>query len=275
MRLTVIVDNLCCRQNLLAEWGYSALLETPEGALMIDTAEHGHVLLHNMTALKINPADIGDLFLSHGHFDHCGGLGEMLRQVPRLRVWGAPGLATERRFGDDAAKTTPLGGGELLRLPDLRPVRDAVTILPGVIAFDVPQEARDPAYVHHERLWEVDGEGRILPDRFSDDLSLLVYGEHGPSLLLGCAHAGLPNIMRHVRERFGVTSLYAVVGGMHLAPVNPMLLDAWMNGLSAFPVRLWRPNHCTGFKAAARLAARMAGSDVDVDWAGAGTRLTL
>lgn len=271
MKCTVIVDNMCVRPGLMAEWGYAALLTTPHGSLLIDTAGHGASLLHNLRALRIDPASIGDVFLSHGHFDHCGGLGELLVHAPRIRIWGASRIAAERWGGEDPAALREEGGGQLLRLAGLRAIEDEAEILPGVTAFAVPAQARDPSFVHHDDMWERGPEGALIPDSFADDLSLLVRGERGVSVLLGCAHAGTPNILRYAAERFGVSSFYAVIGGMHLASLSKEGLAAWMDALTAFDVAVWRPAHCTGFQAASALAARCR----DVDWAGAGAVVDL
>lgn len=270
MKMTIVVDNLSCRQSLLSEWGYSALLETPTGNVLLDTGEHGDILMHNLRELHIRPERINHIILSHGHFDHCGGLGELLKHAPQATLWGAPQISIRRGTGADPTQAFAQGGGALLQIP-MTSVKDAATVMPGVIAFDVPQEERNLTFVHQKNMWEAAPDGSFRPDSFADDLSLLIEGVYGYSLLLGCAHAGLPNILCHIRKRFGISSLYAVIGGMHLAPVAPEKMDQWIQALRVVEVQCWRPNHCTGFRAAAKLAAFFE----DVDWAGAGTRMEL
>ena len=108
-------------------------------------------------------------------------------------------------------------------------------------------------------------------DTFADDLSLLVEGEQGVSLLLGCAHSGLPNILAYARDHFGVKSFHTVIGGTHLSAFSGAKLTASIEAMKAFDVRHWRPNHCTGFAAAAALACQFS----DVQWAGAGSLIAL
>ena len=81
----------------------------------------------------------------------------------------------------------------------------------------VPQNARDPQFVNTKNMWEERSNGKIVPDTFADDLSLLVKGERGYSVILGCAHAGLPNILRYAQETFGIASFDTVLGGTHLS----------------------------------------------------------
>lgn len=102
-------------------------------------------------------------------------------------------------------------------------------------------------------MWEVAPDGQIIADRFEDDVSLAVKGEKGWSLLLGCAHAGLPNIMQRAKDLFAIERLHMVVGGSHLCGVDPEDYGVWFDRLAEFPVEKWRLNHCTGFKAAAAM----------------------
>lgn len=79
-------------------------------------------------------------------------------------------------------------------------------------------------------------DGQIIADRFEDDVSLAVKGEKGWSLLLGCAHAGLPNIMQRAKDLFAIERLHMVVGGSHLCGVDPEDYGVWFDRLAEFPV---------------------------------------
>lgn len=269
MRYTVLVDNMCMVQGLYSEWGYSGCLQTPDATLLFDTAGILHVLEHNMRFLGIAPESVTDVVLSHGHFDHTAGLFDVIRMAPNARLWAALEAGRERR--GDADKKRLCSGGALMARCGFNPIDPYKEVVPGVYAFTVPESERDEAYVGHKDMWCVDDEGDIVPDTFSDDVSLLVKGNKGYSLLLGCAHAGLPNIMRFVAKTFDVKEFDTVLGGTHLCIMEPAYYEHWMKALSAYPVKHWRPCHCTGFKAGAALARMFD----DVDWAGAGTRHEL
>lgn len=232
MQLTVVVENQTSSQNLLAEWGYSAWLQTEDAVILLDTGGIQHTLQHNLTALGLNARRITDLVLSHGHFDHTSGVMDVLRLAPHARVWAAPGIGRER-LGDADAKRAS-GGGSML----------------AGLAFS-----------------PIDPFGEIVPDTFADDVSLLAQTEKGASVLLGCAHAGLPNILRYASRTFGIDRFHTVLGGTHLSGVAPADYPLWMQELTQYKVEHWRPCHCTGFKAAAELTRTFD----DVDWAAAGT----
>ena len=82
MQLTVVVENQTSSQSLLAEWGYSAWLQTEDTVILLDTGGIQHTLQHNLTALGLNARRITDLVLSHGHFDHTSGVMDVLRLAP-------------------------------------------------------------------------------------------------------------------------------------------------------------------------------------------------
>lgn len=265
MQLTVVVENQTSSQKLLAEWGYSAWLDTGEAVVMLDTGGIQHTLQHNLTALKLDAGRITDLVLSHGHFDHTSGVMDVLRLSPHARVWAAPSIGRKRLGDADARRSS--GGGSMLAGLSFTPIDPYVEVVPGVIAFTVPDEARDPRWVSTHNMFEQTEAGCIVPDTFADDVSMLVQTERGASVLLGCAHAGLPNILQYASSTFGIREFHTVLGGTHLSGVAPSDYPMWMQELSRFQVKHWRPCHCTGFKAAAALARTFD----DVDWAAAGT----
>lgn len=269
MKLTVVVDNLCCKSGLLAEWGYCAHLQSESGEILLDTGGPGHVLEHNLRCLNISVSALKAIVLSHSHYDHVSGILDLVYRAKEAVVYAGDGIQTERRGDADAKRRN--GGFDIRTLPKHCLVKDYETVLADVYAFTVPKNERNPHFVCCSNLWEVDGQGSIVPDGFEDDLSMAVLTENGWSLLLGCAHAGLPNILERAKTLFGIEEFDTIVGGTHLCSVSPEHYDEWLDKLSQYKLCRWRPNHCTSFKAASALAARF----TDVDWAGCGTVLEL
>lgn len=265
MKLTVVVDNLCSKAGLLSEWGYSSWLETKTESVLIDTGSYCHVLLHNLNFLKLDPKNLSALVLSHSHFDHISGLLDVLRLAPQVTVYAGKGFDIERRGEADGKRVN--GGFPIAALPNSKIIDGVEEILEDVFAFNVPQSQRNTKFVCCKNLWEVAPDGSIRPDSFADDVSLTVKGEKGWSLLLGCSHSGLPNIIRYATKKFGIKELDTVIGGSHLCAVEPSDYPSWVEELKIVPVRHWRLSHCTSFKAAAHVAKVFE----DVDWAGAGS----
>lgn len=82
MRVTITYDNISIREDLVADWGFSALVEARGRRILFDAGARGDVLLSNMRALEIDPRSIEEVFISHPHSDHVGGLSDLLRINP-------------------------------------------------------------------------------------------------------------------------------------------------------------------------------------------------
>jgi len=88
MKVTIIFDNTLIKEGLQADWGFSALIEVRNvPRILFDTGGDGRILLSNMGKLGIDLASIEEVFISHSHFDHVGGLSSFLDQNNRVKVW--------------------------------------------------------------------------------------------------------------------------------------------------------------------------------------------
>ena len=87
MKVTIIYDNTAFRKDLQADWGFSALVEIKERKILFDTGANGRILLSNMEKLEINPKEIEDIFISHLHWDHTGGLSSFLQLNNQVKLW--------------------------------------------------------------------------------------------------------------------------------------------------------------------------------------------
>ena len=87
MKVTIVYDNTSFLKNLQADWGFSALVEFRERKILFDTGANGKILLSNMKKLKINPQEIEDVFISHLHWDHIGGLEAFLQVNNNVKLW--------------------------------------------------------------------------------------------------------------------------------------------------------------------------------------------
>jgi 7,8-dihydropterin-6-yl-methyl-4-(beta-D-ribofuranosyl)aminobenzene 5'-phosphate synthase len=87
VKITIIYDNETWLPELEADWGFSCLVEEDGRRLLFDTGAKGALLLANMKRLGLDPHSLTDIFISHAHWDHTGGLPDMLGLIPDVRVY--------------------------------------------------------------------------------------------------------------------------------------------------------------------------------------------
>ena len=87
MKVTIIYDNETWQPGLEAAWGFSCLVEANGQRLLFDTGGRGDILLQNLETLNLAPRSISEIFISHGHWDHLGGLADLLRLHRDARVY--------------------------------------------------------------------------------------------------------------------------------------------------------------------------------------------
>lgn len=156
LRLTVLYDNEAC-PGFTGSWGFSALIETDTENLLFDTGWDGTLLLKNMEKAGIDPACITKLVLSHQHWDHIGGLPEILCVNPGITVY------VPSSFSENLKK-------EIKKRAELIEVKEAIEI--------------------SDSIWST-GE---LGDKIKEQ-SLVLGTEKGSYVLTGCAHPGIDKIM--------------------------------------------------------------------------------
>jgi 7,8-dihydropterin-6-yl-methyl-4-(beta-D-ribofuranosyl)aminobenzene 5'-phosphate synthase len=130
-------------------------------------------------------------------------------------------------------------------------IRNFSEIMPGIyFSGEVPRETN---FEHPDKRLKVDHGGKITSDPLLDDISLLVETDHGPVILLGCAHAGMVNVMNHFSAKTGHKEFRAVIGGTHLGFMTGpgQQLERSMDALDDYKVDLIGVSHCTGQRAAA------------------------
>ncbi len=251
IEIRCLVENSARRGSALwGEHGMAWHITTPGGQVLFDTGQSGEVLLHNAQVWGVDLAQLDALALSHAHYDHTGGLARVLEITrPMIPLHAHADLFRERFSQRDDGPPRPIGlaldRATLAGKVDLRLSADPVEILSGVwttggITQRSDFEGRSPRHVIR-----ADG-GGWQPDPYRDDLSLVVQARDGLVVLLGCGHAGLLNILKHVRHTFR-QDIIAVAGGMHLvSATEENLRRAIVTLKTNFSEPLLWPCHCTG-----------------------------
>ncbi|MCK4597952.1 MBL fold metallo-hydrolase [bacterium] len=96
MKITIVYDNTVMRADLIPDWGFSCLVEVYGRTILFDTGANGSILLENMMKLHIDPRSIEEVFISHDHYDHTGGLVAFLKQNDDVKIYAPFSLKKTR-----------------------------------------------------------------------------------------------------------------------------------------------------------------------------------
>ncbi len=254
IKITVLAENTAGGRGLLAEHGLSLLLEVNRTRVLFDTGQ-GLVLAHNAAQLGLRLDSIDCIALSHGHYDHTGGLSDVLAVADHPRVYFHPqALAPKYSCNKEGyAREIGISESNLNRLQakgDLKWVLAPTEIGDGLwITGPIPRitdfEDTGGAFFKDKACREADD----LPD----DQAAFVETDSGTVVILGCAHSGVINTLRLVRSLTADRHIHAIIGGMHLLNAGPDRMSKTIEELLFLDVDRLFPCHCTGFAAIARL----------------------
>jgi 7,8-dihydropterin-6-yl-methyl-4-(beta-D-ribofuranosyl)aminobenzene 5'-phosphate synthase len=274
IKITTLSENTA-DLGYLGEWGLSLFIEADGLKVLFDTGA-GIAAIHNARLMGINLSKIDRIVLSHGHRDHTGGLREVLKIMGKeVGVIAHPDIWASKysRRGKNPAQFSGLPfRRELLENLGARfnltrkPVRLTGSFLTtGEIPMLSDYEEIDSGLFDKKS-------GEMLPDELNDDLALVADTEYGLVVILGCAHHGIINTLRHAQKLTGKELIYAAIGGTHLLNASVERLKKTAAELQEIGVQYLGVSHCTGFEASAYLA-REFGERFFLN--NAGTRLTL
>jgi 7,8-dihydropterin-6-yl-methyl-4-(beta-D-ribofuranosyl)aminobenzene 5'-phosphate synthase len=255
-------------QGLLAEHGFSCLIRTVRGSeehvVLMDAGISGTCLLHNAQVLNADLGRVEAVILSHGHFDHCWGLRDILPKFPRgIPLVFHPDAFLPRRLnlpGRDAPVPMPSPDEKMLREAgaDLKKTREDSTLASDTVLV-MGEIARTTEFEKGMPGAEALIDGQWVKDPFADDrgVAVKVKGK-GLVIISGCAHAGIINTIEHVRRVTGTPKVHAVLGGFHLSgPMMASVLGPTIAAMKEIGPDYVVPMHCTGWSATNRFGQEM------------------
>jgi len=256
LRVTVLVENSVIYPfDVIGEHGFSVFVEMEDFCFLFDTGQ-GKALINNALALKKDLRTIKFLYLSHGHYDHTGGLAELLKIKAPLDIYAHPDIFLERYWMKGGVKKyigIPFTKAYLEGL-GARFIfhREFQEIAKNV--FSSGEVPRKTPFEKIDKEMKVKiGEEEFVQDELLDDYSLAIKTKKGLVIILGCAHSGIVNIINHFVEKTGVDKIYAVLGGTHLGFASEEQLEETLKVLKEYEIEKLGASHCTGLSAAGRL----------------------
>ncbi len=273
IKITTLSENTA-GPGALGEWGLSMLVEADGMKILFDTGG-GIAAVHNAELMRVDLATVDRMVLSHGHYDHTGGLLEVLRRAGGKEIIAHPDVWA-RKYG--SLDNTPK------RYIGIPFVREALEVLgttfnlsrePVKLSDKVMTTGEIPMLTDYEvvekYLCVMEGD-EMKQDPLDDDLALIIDTEFGLVVILGCAHHGIINTLTQAKKVTGKELIYAAIGGTHLVHASKERLEKTAAALQEMGVQYLGVSHCTGFNASAYLAREFGDRFFQNN---AGTKLTL
>ena len=253
----------------VAEHGLSLLIEVKrgerDGTVLFDTGVSPTGLLHNLDVLQVRAQDVQAIVLSHGHWDHAMGLAGLVDRLGkrRLPLVVHPDAYLQRKLvlpnGTEVEIPTPLLADfrreniEVIEEVGPSMLLDGMVLVTGEVARTTDFEIGFPVqWAKRGDVWEHD------PVVHDDQGVIINLKDKGLVVITGCGHAGIINTIRHARAITGISRVYAVIGGFHLAGrMFEPLIPATVAALEAMNPGVLVPTHCTGWRAIHAIARTM------------------
>ena len=276
LRLTTLTEDTAPRMGLLAERGLSILVETEEHKILLDTGQSISVV-YNADALGIDLSTIDKIVLSHGHRDHTGGLRQVLSRTKDVEVIAHPNVWAAEYFKRRSDPPSYEYIGIPFRRQELESLGASFTLSKGpvwitenmVTTGEIPMTS---SYEEVDPDLYLKEEGELHLDPLLDDRALIINTEQGLVIILGCAHRGVINTLRHAQELTQREPIHTVVGGTHLFRASQERIELTIADLKEFGIQRLGVSHCTGLRVTARLAQEF--GDI-FSFNNAGTRIVL
>lgn len=211
MFIKTVFDKRACSDKFHTGWGLSFLVD---GRFLFDTGEKGPWLMENIKLLGASPDSLEAVVISHDHWDHWGGLWDLLAVRKSLKVYCCS------RFGEEFKSRARSLGAVLIESDGFSEISRNI-FLTGCI---------DGSY-----------KGEYIAEH-----AMAVKTANGLTVITGCAHPGIVKILEAVRGRFPAEEFYSVIGGFHLMHEGRDAIDAVVAKFRELGVREAYPTHCSG-----------------------------
>jgi len=210
MQIKILFDSVALDNRFLTGWGVSYLVD---GKILFDTGEKSSSLLRNMKNMDVKVPDIKMAIISHDHWDHRGGLWEILKENPKLKVYACPNFS--KRFKNRVKSYD----GQLI---------------------EVDKFTQICKNIHTTGETEGRYNGKYMPEQ-----ALVLETSRGISIFTGCAHPGIIRIIENVKQNIA-GNVYLVMGGFHLRGKHKKTIRPIVDRFKRLDVKKTAPSHCTG-----------------------------
>ncbi len=252
LKITILSENHTYNSKLLSEHGFSCLIELRKKRYLFDTGLSA-LFIRNSQEINVNIVSLDGIIISHGHYDHMGGLMPYLENF-KAKIYASPGIFNERY--SKKIRLHPIGApfsqeefeksGAVFKFVEKPLKLDEGVFLTGPIPRLTPfEEVDDPFIIKTDK--------GLVADQVMDEQAMVISGDKGLVIITGCGHPGLINIINYAKEITGESNIDLIIGGFHLRNISTDRFKQTINMLEKNQVNTLIPLHCTGQKATSKL----------------------
>lgn len=248
VKITILVNNQAY-SGLMIEHGFSLWIEHGDQRILYDTGQ-GITLEPNAQKLNVDLGKTDILVLSHGHYDHTGGITKVMKHNPSIDVYCHPGVVQPRYSIPKGQAPTSIGmpresleminqlsSQQLQWVPEPVWLSNTIGITGPIPRKNSFEDTGGPFFS--------DPEGNH-PDLLYDDIALWIKTDKGLVICVGCCHAGLVNTLNYIQQLNHGLNVHAIIGGFHLVNASSERLDQTISALQSIKPDMLIPCHCTG-----------------------------
>ncbi len=254
LEIAILVEDTVNKEGFKAEHGLSFFIKYNDKEFLFDTGA-GAVLIHNVEKMGLDLNKLAGVFLSHGHYDHTGGLKEILKVNPNIPVY-AHSRVFVKKYSKRPEKLVE-NGIDMDRedIANFISVNKPQQIVSGIwMTGEIP---RKNTYEKVPRRFVNLENGQVVPDKMEDDQALYIETPKGLVILLGCSHSGVVNIISQIQKISEGKQIHAIIGGMHLCDADQGQIDWTIKYFENLDFDLLVPIHCTGKEAVEQMVNRL------------------
>ena len=265
MKIKVLCENHSGHRSLKAEHGLSLLVEHHGARILFDTG-NGDNLIKNGIEMGIELEAIETIVLSHGHYDHTGGLSQLIPLNQHSKIVAHPFVLSQRYscHPDKPVRSIGIPIDTISMLHELGHDRLRLTSEPVALCEDISTTgfiARHHSFEDTGGPFYLDT-GQLHPDIIPDDQAIWIKREQGIVVILGCCHAGLINTLEQIQKQANGEPIVGIVGGLHLIHASETRLAKTIAYLKALKPTYMALGHCTGDEAIGILCEQLTDTEI-------------
>lgn len=259
---TLVEDYAGYSTTFKSQHGISFLVQSKinneKSKILFDTGSESEPILYNMDLLDIDPSSIDMIVLSHNHYDHTGGLKDIVKKIDKeIPIFAHPDIFRKNFAVDPKFRYTgiPLRGGTREKIKELGGKwilsKDPIKLMPGIFTLGEIDEKVGFEKEANINSYQIK-DGEVLQDGIEDEIGLGIVTDKGLTIIGGCSHPGIASMVKRGQNLVNIEEVNKVIGGFHLRGAEKGRIQKTVDNLKSKGANKVITGHCSGLKAEAK-----------------------